>query len=315
MKSGISLRITLTLLNAALAAVLLIVAAILLYASLRQTMLRLVDVTLEEALLAAVEEVEYHDGLPGFDREWDRDPDETGFYRVSLFDGRVVAAWITSLDGDVLDSRDDWDGPFWSTTRTVEEGTLWRVNSRPLLDEKDVQVAWIHTAQPIIFVQDTLRRMTGILIAGLSLILLLSAGIGWLLTGRALQPLMNIAATASAIDGTNLQYRSGYHGPVSEIAELSASFDLMLKRLEDVIERERRLTADAAHELRTPLTALKGQIDVALSRERSPYEYSVSSKFTRVIGRSSFKGTWITSSGFSQTCSTMCEVFSGRRAD
>jgi signal transduction histidine kinase len=43
--------------------------------------------------------------------------------------------------------------------------------------------------------------------------------------------------------------------------------------LQAAFERERRFTADASHELRTPLTAIKGQMDVALSRSRSAAEY------------------------------------------
>jgi signal transduction histidine kinase len=37
--------------------------------------------------------------------------------------------------------------------------------------------------------------------------------------------------------------------------------------------RQRQFTADASHELRTPLTAMKGQVDVALQRERPQEEY------------------------------------------
>jgi signal transduction histidine kinase len=49
----------------------------------------------------------------------------------------------------------------------------------------------------------------------------------------------------------------------------------MLSHLEEAFRRERRFTSDAAHELRTPLTALKGQIEVALSRPRRPKDYRV----------------------------------------
>lgn len=51
-------------------------------------------------------------------------------------------------------------------------------------------------------------------------------------------------------------------------------FDAMLDRLAAAFARERRFTADAAHELRTPLTALKGRIEVALSRPRSAEEHT-----------------------------------------
>jgi signal transduction histidine kinase len=47
----------------------------------------------------------------------------------------------------------------------------------------------------------------------------------------------------------------------------------MISRLEQAFERERRFTADASHELKTPLAVLRGDIEVALRRERTPDEY------------------------------------------
>jgi signal transduction histidine kinase len=47
----------------------------------------------------------------------------------------------------------------------------------------------------------------------------------------------------------------------------------MIARLEDAFRRQRQFTADASHELRTPLTAVKGQVEVALTRPREPDAY------------------------------------------
>ena len=49
-----------------------------------------------------------------------------------------------------------------------------------------------------------------------------------------------------------------------ELWRLSQATNLLLGTLADVIESERRFTADAAHELRTPLTVLQGRLEKAL---------------------------------------------------
>jgi heavy metal sensor kinase len=58
-----------------------------------------------------------------------------------------------------------------------------------------------------------------------------------------------------------------------ELGRLAAAFDRMLERLDQAFQRERRFVADVAHELRTPLTALRGRIEVTLTRPRSRSEY------------------------------------------
>ncbi len=47
----------------------------------------------------------------------------------------------------------------------------------------------------------------------------------------------------------------------------------MLSRIDEAFEAQKRFTADASHELRSPLTALRGELELALRREREPEEY------------------------------------------
>jgi two-component system heavy metal sensor histidine kinase CusS len=59
----------------------------------------------------------------------------------------------------------------------------------------------------------------------------------------------------------------------SEVQQLASTFNDMLDRLGDSFERLSRFSSDIAHELRTPLNNLRGEIDLALSKKRSPEEY------------------------------------------
>lgn len=84
----------------------------------------------------------------------------------------------------------------------------------------------------------------------------------WIAIGRGLRPLELLReqlARRRPVDREPLDAR----GAPLEVAPLVAEMNRLLERMHEMIERERRLTADAAHELRTPLAALSTQAQVA----------------------------------------------------
>jgi two-component system OmpR family sensor kinase len=88
---------------------------------------------------------------------------------------------------------------------------------------------------------------------------LLAGGIALLLTRRALRPLADLSAAASAIGDTgDATRRLPPADARHEVGALSETLNAMLASLEQAREAERRFVADASHELRTPLTALRG---------------------------------------------------------
>lgn len=58
-----------------------------------------------------------------------------------------------------------------------------------------------------------------------------------------------------------------------ELRRLVAAFNALLDRLRRLHASQQRFLADAAHELRTPLTILRGEIQVALRKDREPDRY------------------------------------------
>jgi len=87
----------------------------------------------------------------------------------------------------------------------------------------------------------------------------------YLVAGRALRPLHRVTATARRLSGETLEERIRYDGADDEVAELAATFDAMLDRLNASFESQRRFVANASHELRTPLAVMRTEIDVTLS--------------------------------------------------
>lgn len=83
-------------------------------------------------------------------------------------------------------------------------------------------------------------------------------------------PLEALATAAARVGAGDLQIRTPPTG-VPEVVRLAQTQNDMLTRLSDLIERERRFTADVSHQLRTPLTGLTLALQNALrSSEADP---------------------------------------------
>jgi heavy metal sensor kinase len=97
-------------------------------------------------------------------------------------------------------------------------------------------------------------------------------GSNWI-ARMALSPVENLGQTATNVSAQSLDTRVFLEAPYEEFQQLATSFNNMLERLQRVFESQRRFVGDAAHELKTPLTAMKGNLEVALQRDRSSEEY------------------------------------------
>jgi two-component system OmpR family sensor kinase len=81
----------------------------------------------------------------------------------------------------------------------------------------------------------------------------------WLVAGRALRPLRQVANTAGEIGRTrDFGRRLPRASSRDEVAGLTGSFNSMLDALQSALDAQRRFVADASHELRTPLATILG---------------------------------------------------------
>lgn len=132
--------------------------------------------------------------------------------------------------------------------------------NRPLVNE--LLTAFIAQAEQQR--RDTMDTMLVWSLVSLGVTGVAAVGFGWLLAGRALQPLQNITATARRVADRSLHERIALQGPDDEIKDLADTFDAMLERLDRSFDVQRRFVANASHELRTPLTINRTLIEVAL---------------------------------------------------
>ncbi|WP_119581628.1 sensor histidine kinase [Streptomyces europaeiscabiei] len=101
--------------------------------------------------------------------------------------------------------------------------------------------------------------------AAVAMVFLLVFGLvgGWILAGRMLAPLTQIADAARMAGTGSLSHRIRMQGRQDEFRELSDAFDSMLEQLESHVAEQQRFAANASHELRTPLAISRTLLDVA----------------------------------------------------
>jgi signal transduction histidine kinase len=95
-----------------------------------------------------------------------------------------------------------------------------------------------------------------------------------LLVGRSITaPVDRLRAVSGALAAGDLSVRASERGP-TEIAELSAAFNGMAARLEDLFDARRELVAWASHDLRTPLAAIQAMIEAVEDGVATPGQYT-----------------------------------------
>jgi signal transduction histidine kinase len=116
---------------------------------------------------------------------------------------------------------------------------------------------------------DQLLLQSGI---ALSIMLVVSLGLGWFVAGRVLAPLRTMTRRTRQISQHNLHERLALQGPADELKELADTIDDLLARLEAAFDAQRRFVANASHELRTPLAMMRTSLDVAAGKPSLPPE-------------------------------------------
>lgn len=131
----------------------------------------------------------------------------------------------------------------------------------------------IHIGTSQRHVAQLLSRLAQVMAVGVPMILLLSSFVGLILVNRILDPIEEIAKTASQITHEDLTARIKTRHLDSEVKYLVESFNDMITRLERSFRHINDFSSHAAHELKTPLAIIKGESEVILSRDRSVEEY------------------------------------------
>ena len=167
---------------------------------------------------------------------------------------QVIASW-GPLPGNVKLVRSQGD----------VAGGQWRVWTQDLPDGRIVALGYMAS------VNESVARFDRSFLQIWPLAVFFAFILGYFGARRALAPLDRITRAAYSL-AERREWWSVLPEPTSqdELWRLARAVNTLLMALGEVIESERRFTADAAHELRTPLTVLQGRIEQALERAEDP---------------------------------------------
>jgi signal transduction histidine kinase len=142
------------------------------------------------------------------------------------------------------------------------ENARLRMYSAPLIVVRNI-IGTVQVGASLQGVDALLRRVAGLLAGGTLLAVLIAALVGYALARAALRPIDQVTQTALNITRAEDLGRRLDATPVhDEVGRLSATFNEMLGRLDELFRAQQHLVADVSHELRTPLTTIQGNLDL-----------------------------------------------------
>ncbi len=117
-------------------------------------------------------------------------------------------------------------------------------------------------------VDTAVRQLSWLLAGAVPLVILITAGGGYLLIRRSLRQVAQVTRQAESITQQNLSQRLPLLSTGDELEELSRALNRMIDRLDAAFQNSKQFLADASHELRTPLTVLRAELE-ELAREQT----------------------------------------------
>lgn len=196
-----------------------------------------------------------------------------GYFEVTRSSGEILMASEALSDIRLPAAPSVWLDQ-QTTLRTRQVGPLGRLRiAARAVDVPGLGVVTVQAAMPMHQTETTVRRLAPVLALCALLACCGTTAAGWLVAAWVVAPVRQVARTARRVSGEELGARVALDRSEEEIRELIETFNGMLDRLQAAFEQVRRFTADASHELRTPLAAIRGEVEVALERDRTEVEY------------------------------------------
>ncbi|MBI3307403.1 MAG: HAMP domain-containing protein [Candidatus Omnitrophica bacterium] len=123
-------------------------------------------------------------------------------------------------------------------------------------------------------VKSALQRLSLIILILIPIAVAASCVAGWFLAKRSFRSLDLMIREARQITAAYLKGRLPRTLTGDELDRLAATLNEMMDRLESSTRAVQEFSSDVSHELKTPLAIIRGEIDLALRKTRTPEEFT-----------------------------------------
>ncbi len=134
-------------------------------------------------------------------------------------------------------------------------------------------VAYILSGANVQQVADYIDILNDTIILTLIVVMLLGFGLAYVMASRMVRPVLSIRQAVGEMNLGNLDRRIELVQADSEVQSLVETLNSLFERLDKSYNEINNFSSNVAHELQTPLTILRGNIEVALTREREKEDY------------------------------------------
>jgi signal transduction histidine kinase len=201
------------------------------------------------------------------------DPNEE-FYRIITFEGEVL--FSTNMS--------EWGSPnFYDIPEAIRRGETDHVFNTLKIQGRDHKARLVSAVigpgtvlqigEALEEIEDYLDIFLSWFLILLIIVMVLSAFLGWFMARRALQDMEEVTKTATEISNGAYDKRVQLRDQYEEIQRLGGTFNVMLDRIQNLLQSMREVNDNIAHDLRSPLARIRGIAEINVMNKKTIDDY------------------------------------------